>query len=315
ERLLRLGVPVRRGNHAFPDDAVLPDDERFRHARALVIVPDSSRRVVEGLEVEPELLREITDWLLHSRIVDADGDDPEPFRLHLPIEPLQARHLGAARRAPGGPEIEQDHVSLVVGDCLRPGDGFAVRRAECDRHRAKVRRLAARLHLGEVAAEDLRGGHDRDGRHDDDADDECPLPGAAHTVSTQSARNARISAAGSFAPKTALPATKVSAPARQHASIVSRATPPSTSRAAPLLALSRIARARRILSTEPAMKGWAPNPGLPLLMRSKSRSAATSRTQSTGVPGFITAPAAQPSSLMRVSCRWRCGATSTWMVN
>src|SRR5678816_1600960 len=62
--------------------------------------------------------------------------------------------------------------------------------------------------------------------------DKRNLSAAGHTVSRQMRLSASISALGSEALNTALPATKVSAPARQTFSIVSRAIPPSTSSAA-----------------------------------------------------------------------------------
>ena len=113
----------------------------------------------------------------------------------------------------------------------------------------------------------------------------------------------------------ALPATKVSAPARQQRSIVSRLIPPSTSSAARLPTASSSRRARAILSTLRSMNDCPPKPGLTDMTSSRSRSAATSSTATSGVEGLMTTPARHPSSLIRASCRFRCGATSAWMVS
>ena len=61
---------------------------------------------------------------------------------------------------------------------------------------------------------------------------------------------------------TALPATKVSAPARHTSPIVSRLMPPSTSSAARARAASSMRRARAILSSDDGMNCCPPKPGI-----------------------------------------------------
>src|SRR6266853_5852015 len=99
--------------------------------------------------------------------------------------------------------------------------------------------------------------------HANNADDESAdrelLP-ACHTSTVQRERSSSISPLGFFAPKMALPATKVSAPASHTDLIVLRSMPPSTSKNALLPFSASISRARRTLSTDPLMYFCPPNP-------------------------------------------------------
>src|SRR5690606_39288906 len=63
-------------------------------------------------------------------------------------------------------------------------------------------------------------------------------------------RSARTASAGSEAPYTALPATKTSAPASAHCSMVDADTPPSTLSHSPSPCLLLNSRVRRILGSK-----------------------------------------------------------------
>src|SRR5665811_2105849 len=120
----------------------------------------------------------------------------------------------------------------------------------------------------------------------------------------------RAASPGSVAPKTAEPATNRLAPVSSTASIVSAATPPSTSR--PTSSGNRC-RARAIFGSTEAMNFWPLNPGLTVIIRAKSMSPVTSCNIASGVAGFNETPALQPAARIcdRVMCKWV--QASAWM--
>jgi hypothetical protein len=46
--------------------------------------------------------------------LEIQGQDDEPLRFELPVEPFHCRHLLAARDAPRRPEIEEDHPAAEI---------------------------------------------------------------------------------------------------------------------------------------------------------------------------------------------------------
>src|ERR1041384_517505 len=106
------------------------------------------------------------------------------------------------------------------------------------RHRLEVRRLRADIDGEHLVAQSIGRYADRRADREENSAQQQPLAAARHAPSAHCARSVLISAAASLAEKTALPATKVSAPARQTFAIVSRLIPPSTWSAAELF-LSR----------------------------------------------------------------------------
>src|SRR4030095_9705407 len=190
------------------------------------------------------------------------------------------------------PHVQEHDVALVVGECLRL--------CHClDRRRPEIRRLGSDRDREELAAKKAGRCEEPTAQDEHHDADESPLLPNGHTVTPHRPRSSPIYCTGSCAEKIAFPATKVSAPARQQSPIVSRAIPPSTSRAAPLRAASSIALARRILSSIAPMNDCPPKPGFTVMTSRRSRSPATSLTISSGVDGFTATPAQQPSSLMR----------------
>src|SRR5450432_2358238 len=296
-------VPVRRPDDLLPDDAVACDHERLWYTGGLIVVHDLSRRIIENLEGQPELLHECANLLFEAGVVDADGDDLEPLRPHRLMQLLDRGHLIAARQAERAPDVEKHDLPLVIRKGLRA-------RRRVDRRRMKLWRLRSYRHRIQLIAEHPRRGEERAAEYDDDQRDDRPLLARGHARSVQSARSAPISARGSGAANTAWPATKVSAPARHTSAIVSRLIPPSTSSIARLFVSVSRERARRTLFAEPAMNDCPPNPGFTVMISSRSSSAATSRTASIDVDGLSATPARHPTSRMRASCRFRCGAAS-----
>ena len=49
-------------------------------------------------------------------VVHGDADDLQPLRAVLPLPRGEDRHLHLARRAPGGPEVEQNHLAAEAGE-------------------------------------------------------------------------------------------------------------------------------------------------------------------------------------------------------
>src|SRR5690606_4084360 len=136
-----------------------------------------------------------------------------------------------ARSAPGRPNVHQGDVAAIG---IAEGDGLA----GLDRHRGEVGCHGADADWGHGAAGQGES-HEQDRAHHQ------PAPAAL--------RSARTASAGSGAPNTAVPATKVSAPARCASAIVSVVMPPSTSSTASELCESSSLRTRLILSVEAGM--------------------------------------------------------------
>src|SRR6266571_3723233 len=123
-------VPLRRPDHLFHDATVAIDHEALGHPRRLVALLDVSGLVVEDVERQPQLAHERVD----DRgivLVHADGDDPEIGARELLREPLQRRHLHAARQAPRRPDVDEDRPAAVIAGAFEP----TPRRASCGRRR------------------------------------------------------------------------------------------------------------------------------------------------------------------------------------
>ena len=125
------------------------------------------------------------------------------------------------------------HLDLVL-EIDVPDEAIIERMSGRRVHPASGRNYHVKFNPPKVAHRDDQTGEPLVQR-DDDRDDRPLLAGGHATTSvarSAASRSARTAAAGSGAPKTALPATKVSAPARRQRAMVSGATPPSTSRCA-----------------------------------------------------------------------------------
>src|SRR5664280_2571796 len=126
-----------------------------------------------------------------------------------------------------------------------------------------------------------------------------------------SPRNRAIAADLSAVPKTAVPATRISAPRRCNSPALSDSTPPSTASSTPGALWSRMARKRASLSSTSGIRRWPPNPGSTDITRRKPTSGQTSSRAATGVAGLIATPGTAPSAWMRPRVRWRCVTAST----
>src|SRR5207249_1411118 len=115
ENLVHRPVPFRRADHLLDDDAVPVNDEAFGDAGGLIGPLDGPLLVLEDVEAEPQLAREL-HHPARVAVVDAHGDDLEILTRELLVEPLQRRHLDPARRAPRGPDVEQDDSPTVAGE-------------------------------------------------------------------------------------------------------------------------------------------------------------------------------------------------------
>src|SRR6185437_8856010 len=47
-------------------------------------------------------------------LIDAEPEKIEAARVIAPVEPVEGRHLAAAGRAPGGPDVHQDHLAVQL---------------------------------------------------------------------------------------------------------------------------------------------------------------------------------------------------------
>src|SRR5689334_11535532 len=71
--------------------------------------------------IDAELGHERLDHL-PAFVIHGDADDFKAAVAELALKLLQPRNLDLAGPAPGGPEVEQDHLALVI----READRFAV---------------------------------------------------------------------------------------------------------------------------------------------------------------------------------------------
>src|SRR5579859_18392 len=131
----------------------------------------------------------------------------------------------------------------------------------------------------------------------------------AGLLAAAAARAARKSACAfsrmSPCAKTALPATRISAPARTISSIVSRATPPSISIRNPKPRALRIRASSSTFFSELGMKCCAPNPGFTDMINTWCTISSTSSNARTGVAGLITTPGLQLCEEIKWSVRSR----------
>src|SRR5262245_56309854 len=154
---------------------------------------------------------------LGSFLIDTHRRDPESAAAERIVEPLHGGHFDFAGHAPGGPDVHQGHVASIV---LPYGN----RITGCQIHRAVVGRLGSDRDLLDVGTgpDQCRASQYQPGQ---DRADEYPLFGHDYALSVQRRLSPRTASAMSGCPKTAVPATKVSAPARHADSMVSRVIP------------------------------------------------------------------------------------------
>src|SRR6185437_13295147 len=308
ETAVSLCVPVDGHRNFLANHAVLADDHGFRVTGHLICVLDLASGIVQHVECHSHVPYERANGWLGTRIVDADRDHTQALGSVCLVQALDARHLDPAWLAPCRPDIDQHDLALVVGDGFRFG-----RRVE--RHCMKVGSSRAGAKRSEFGPERACNRESDRGHRNEHYCNDPQLSAAGHASSVAAALSSPISADGLDAEKIALPATNVSAPARRHCRIVSRATPPSTSRSASERDSSSSRRARRILSIDAGMNACPPNPGLTVITSRRSMSSVTSRTESSEVAGLIATPALQPSDLIWDRWRWRCTVASAWIVS
>src|SRR5438093_692734 len=109
--------PVELANVTEGYGAVRADEEARRHCL------DSPRGGRAGIAVEQQrkAQAEVLRGILCGAYAAAHlhrQDDEWPAR-ERDTEPLDAGQLIAARLAPGGPEIEQDHLPPIIGEAVR----------------------------------------------------------------------------------------------------------------------------------------------------------------------------------------------------
>src|SRR5712691_9369695 len=110
---LNPGADLRLGHLPeleMADDAVSVDEERARQAEHTVTACRRAIGVQDRLQpVEPERVEEGACLVARLHEVDLEDDDAGLARR----DALQSGQLLAARRAPGGPEVHDDHLAAV----------------------------------------------------------------------------------------------------------------------------------------------------------------------------------------------------------
>src|SRR5437588_488191 len=181
EELVHGSIPLRCADHFLDDDPVPVDHEALGHAGGLIDVLDAPALVLDDVEAEPQLPHELHDPA-RVPVVDADRDHREVRSGELPVESLERRHLDPARRAPGGPHVEQDDPAAVGGERRRPS-GAQVDGAERGRPRPDGDQVELRP--------DLRRQHHAEDQRRRAPDPDRPLPHLHHTVTRQRRRSSR----------------------------------------------------------------------------------------------------------------------------
>src|SRR6478735_9069640 len=250
----------------------------------------SSRRSEMSVDVlEPQALRDHDDLQVVQQLRDLFRRGIR--RLVLGGHP----HLGS---------LFDDLLADVVHSGIELGDGTRSL-GPLDRFRGELgEQLVERLHHARVAGV-------TDASVPRDAQD--PAQRGAWRCAA-SARRAVIAASGSSAPKTAEPATNVSAPASAARSMVAAEMPPST--------CSHTADPRRRASAARAesfgivsgMNDWPPKPGSTVMTSTWSNSSRCSKRGSAGVPGLTATPARAPIARSRRARATGSADASTWKV-
>src|SRR5690349_16252436 len=226
-------IPLDRADDLLHDDPVPVDYKALRNSGGLVEVLNVAALILQDREGQAERPGKRRDPARVS-LVDAYRHDPEGGIRHQVVQTLDGRHLDPAGLAPRGPDVDEQHLPPVIRDRSRPArgqiDGVKIRRLGSDSHERDLRQNL-----------DHQRHHQNDGA--DGATDHPPAL-AGHVAPPQRRRSSLTCAPGSAAPKTACPATKVSAPAWWAPAMVSGPMPPSTSREMSRRLPDRSARAR-----------------------------------------------------------------------
>src|SRR5258708_36327661 len=129
--------------------------------------------MVKNLERESELLCKVAHGLLGRRRIDADGDDLEPGRSELAIQPFDARHLHATWLAPRGPYVHEKNASLVIAQRLRSRRGV-------DSNRSEIRRRGTDGAREQLVPDKQRSRREREAAKRDDGGDAEALLAVRH---------------------------------------------------------------------------------------------------------------------------------------
>src|SRR5712692_7110987 len=115
-----LGRVPFRGPDMPPDLAAARiDEQRGRKADGAELERRLRRAVdVERQRLDPDLGEELPRHL-RTLLVDRERDDFEARAAEPGLQPVERRHLLAAGRAPGRPEIQHDELALEVGERAR----------------------------------------------------------------------------------------------------------------------------------------------------------------------------------------------------
>src|SRR5579862_6752214 len=98
------------------DPAIAIDDKRRREREIsegrlqFVVPPEAEQNRVVHLDLSGVALH-IRDVV---RVIHRNPDHDQAARFIPVIQPYEPRYLFPARRAPGGPEVEQNYLALVV---------------------------------------------------------------------------------------------------------------------------------------------------------------------------------------------------------
>src|SRR5262249_34547847 len=134
--------PISRPDHTLDDPPLPVDDERLRVTPHLVAVTDLMLGVHQHREGQPQVANAGLDGLLAHLVLAAREQDEATIAQQL-VELSDRRHLIATRRAPCGPEIQQDPLAPQAREPHRlpgqVGDG----EIWCERRRASLERRQA----------------------------------------------------------------------------------------------------------------------------------------------------------------------------
>src|SRR5262249_14565947 len=111
-------APIVGADPLAANRSLAADDERLGIAGGLIGTLDRVRRVVQDLERDAEMLRERADRILAHVVVDAHGDELEPFVAVRLVQTLEAWDLDLAGAAPRCPNVEQHDLALVIRERL-----------------------------------------------------------------------------------------------------------------------------------------------------------------------------------------------------
>jgi hypothetical protein len=105
-------IPVHRSNELASDDPFLIDDVSFRKLECAVEVVAFLAGIPHGEQIDSVVFQKL--MVSAVVIIDADGQNFNPFIFHPLLQAFQRWQFLDTRRAPGSPKIQNHNLAAIV---------------------------------------------------------------------------------------------------------------------------------------------------------------------------------------------------------